>query len=66
MIGTLHGGLLLQSGRLSLETVQLLTQEPDVILALAVLLLRASVLEKPSNDRHDEREKKCGEFDAVL
>ena len=66
MIGTLHGGLLLQSGRLSLKTVQLLTQEPDVTLALAVLLLRASVLENPSNDRHDEREDKCGEFDALL
>lgn len=66
MIGALHGGLLLQSGRLSLQTVQLLTQEPDVILALLVLLLRASVLENPSNDRHDERENKCGEFDAVL
>lgn len=39
MIGALHGGLLLQSGRLSLQTVQLLTQEPDVILALLVLLL---------------------------
>lgn len=66
MIGALHGGLLLQSGRLSLQTVQLLTQEPDVILALAVLLLRASVLDNPANDRHDERENKCGEFDAVL
>ena len=66
MIGALHGGLLLQSGSLSLQTVQLLTQEPDVILALLVLLLRASVLENPSNDRHDERENKCGEFDAVL
>lgn len=38
MIGALHGGLLLQSGRLPLQAVQLLAQEPDVILALPVLL----------------------------
>jgi hypothetical protein len=66
MIGTLHGGLLLQGGRLSLKTVQLLTQEPDVILALVVLLLRAFVLDGPANDRHNECEDKTGEFDAVL
>lgn len=66
MIGTLHGGLLLQSGRLSLKTVQLLTQEPDVILALLVLFLRASVLDDSSNDRHNECEDKTGELDAVL
>ena len=66
MIGALHGGLLLQRGRLSLKTVQLFIQEPDVILALAVLLLRASVLEDPANDRHDECENESGEFDAVL
>lgn len=38
MIGALHGGLFLQSGRLSLQAVQLLAQEPDVILTVLVLL----------------------------
>jgi len=66
MIGALHGGLFLQSGRLSLQTVQLFAQEPDVILALLVLLFRAPVFESPANDRHDQRENECGEFDAVL
>ena len=33
MIGALHGGLFLQSGRLSLQAVQLLVQELDVVLA---------------------------------
>jgi hypothetical protein len=38
MIGALHGGLLLQSGRLPLQAVQLLAQEPDVLFAFLVLL----------------------------
>lgn len=66
MIGALHGGLLLQSGRLPLQAVQLLAQEPDVVLAFLVLLHRAPVLDDPANDRHNEREDECGEFDAVL
>lgn len=66
MIGALHGGLLLQSGRLPLQAVQLLAQEPDVILALPVPLHRAPVLDNPANDRHDQRETECGELYAVL
>lgn len=66
MIGALHGGLLLQSGRLPLQAVQLLAQEPYVILALSVLLHRAPVLDNPANDRHDQCENERGEFDAML
>ena len=48
MIGALHGGLFLQSGRLSLQAVQLLVQELDVVLAFLVLLHRAPVLDDPT------------------
>ena len=56
MIGALHGGLFLQSGRLSLQAVQLLVQELDVVLAFLVLLHRAPVLDDPANDRHEDCE----------